>query len=658
MRRLLFLPFSVPFLFALLPNAASAQTGCFKAYDLNGVELTEICAGVPIQFKDCSCPGFPPDPNQNPEFYDLDSTNGIVYDNNGLNSPTKTFIFPNAGTFVVSQLHTLVCNNQVNETQKTFVVKAKSAPVFTAVACGSDSARITNTDNVYDTYEVFINGNSQGSMSPGQTKAFAAGGTYTVTLTGRQTLARCDNSSTQTLTANVAPAMATISKLDVLETAAHGQIELTINGLQNGYNYSLEQRNGSGFTQIRALNFAGNATETLTFSSLNTTVSNCFRVRVFDNCGNSQGLTSPEICSTVLEATAQNRKNLVSWLPYAGNTPNGNNFSYLLLRTEGNDAPLAVTLPNPLQTSYEDTAVACGVNYCYEVSVVEGSNAFSLSNTACAVGASTDAPAPPFLLTSYGTDNVLNGTLSLPGRSQVKQLHVYRSRSSAGFDRIQMVPTNGFQDKEQVIKPGPVCYEVLFIDNCDNTSGLSNVSCPVILSAEHNRLNRSVALTWIPYSGFKGSNVTYSLELLDVNFQPLSSKPVTGLLSLTETSLSNSNQVLRYRIKAETELGEVSYSNTETVIQDVKIFVPTAFSPNNDGLNDVFEIKGRFRNNFSLLILNRWGQVIFESNSPEKSWDGKVNGTEAPIGVYAYKLTADDETGTHFEKTGTLTLVR
>jgi gliding motility-associated-like protein len=660
MCRLTFSLFFLPFLLLLLPSGAFAQTpGCFKAYDLNGVELTEICAGVPIRFKDCSCPGTPPNPSQNPEYYDLDKSNQVTFDPiQDLNSPTKTFTFPNPGTYTVTQLHTLVCDQNRSQWEEIFVVKATTPPVFTAVACGSDSVRITNTDNIYDTYEVFINNTSFGNMSPGQIKAFAAGGTYTVKLTGRHTLARCENSATQTLTANAAPALATITKLDVLQTSAHGEIQLTISGLQSGYTYSLEQRNSSGFSQVQVLTFNNSVSETLILNSLNTAVANCFRVRVFDNCGNSQGLTSPEICSTVLEATAQNRKNVISWLPYTGDRPNGGTFVYLLSRQEGTNTPETLNLPNPVQTTFEDTTISCGVNYCYEVAVVEGSNAFSLSNTACAVAVSTDVPKPAFLLTSFGTDNVLNGTINLPGRTTLKGLQVFKNLNNGNFIRIQTTATTGFRDAAGDFKPGPVCYQVIYADNCNNTSDPSNVSCPVVLTAIHDRSNRTVALTWTPYNGFKGTSVTYTLEILDKDFQLSSSKPVTGILSLTETNLSNDDQILRFRIKAETELGEISYSNSETVVQDVKIFVPSAFSPNHDGLNDMFAVKGRFQNNFRLVILNRWGQIIFESNSPEKGWNGMVNGSEAPVGVYAYRLSTIDETGAHFDKSGTLTLVR
>lgn len=67
------------------------------------------------------------------------------------------------------------------------------------------------------------------------------------------------------------------------------------------------------------------------------------------------------------------------------------------------------------------------------------------------------------------------------------------------------------------------------------------------------------------------------------------------------------------------------------------IFVPTAFSPNNDGLNEVWEI---FRiaayPNCRVEVYNRWGNLVFNSKGYEKPWDGTFNGKKLPMGSYAY----------------------
>lgn len=86
------------------------------------------------------------------------------------------------------------------------------------------------------------------------------------------------------------------------------------------------------------------------------------------------------------------------------------------------------------------------------------------------------------------------------------------------------------------------------------------------------------------------------------------------------------------------------------------ISVPNVFSPNNDGLNDILFIQG-LPLEFDLIIYNRWGFVVFETNNPNELWNGKVMNTGAPAveGVYFYILKRWD-TG-EIQK-GTISLYR
>ncbi len=85
------------------------------------------------------------------------------------------------------------------------------------------------------------------------------------------------------------------------------------------------------------------------------------------------------------------------------------------------------------------------------------------------------------------------------------------------------------------------------------------------------------------------------------------------------------------------------------------IFVPTAFTPNNDGNNDVFEIKTSGVTQVKVIVFNRWGQKVFENEGNTTFW----NGENAPEGVYSYIVTCKGIiTGRFLEKAGTVTLIR
>ena len=72
-----------------------------------------------------------------------------------------------------------------------------------------------------------------------------------------------------------------------------------------------------------------------------------------------------------------------------------------------------------------------------------------------------------------------------------------------------------------------------------------------------------------------------------------------------------------------------------------QFYVPNAFSPNQDGYNDVFlpnvsSVCGI--QSYQIRIFNRWGGLVFESNNIQQGWDGKVKGSPAPQGAYFYTI--------------------
>jgi len=86
--------------------------------------------------------------------------------------------------------------------------------------------------------------------------------------------------------------------------------------------------------------------------------------------------------------------------------------------------------------------------------------------------------------------------------------------------------------------------------------------------------------------------------------------------------------------------------------------IPSAFSPNRDGVNDVFLVKGFGIDKFNMKIYNRWGQMVFESNSPTIGWDGGFKGALQPMDAYAYVINVQFSDGTTATRNGSVTLLR
>jgi gliding motility-associated-like protein len=94
------------------------------------------------------------------------------------------------------------------------------------------------------------------------------------------------------------------------------------------------------------------------------------------------------------------------------------------------------------------------------------------------------------------------------------------------------------------------------------------------------------------------------------------------------------------------------------LLDPVNIFVPDIFSPNGDGLNDVFFVRGKGIRQLSFIIYDRWGEKVFETTSPEIGWNGTYNGKEAEAGVYVWYLNATLFDDTTINQKGDVSLVR
>lgn len=89
------------------------------------------------------------------------------------------------------------------------------------------------------------------------------------------------------------------------------------------------------------------------------------------------------------------------------------------------------------------------------------------------------------------------------------------------------------------------------------------------------------------------------------------------------------------------------------------VFVPTAFTPNSDGRNDVLRpIAAGIKQIDLFEVFNRWGQRVFSTSTYGKGWDGKVNGVPQPTGVFVWMVKAQDYLGRPYLKKGTVTLIK
>ncbi len=89
------------------------------------------------------------------------------------------------------------------------------------------------------------------------------------------------------------------------------------------------------------------------------------------------------------------------------------------------------------------------------------------------------------------------------------------------------------------------------------------------------------------------------------------------------------------------------------------IYVPSGFTPNNDGLNDILKpIAVGIRDFKFFRVFNRWGQLVFATTAPGKGWDGKIKGTEAGTSTFAWIAEGIDYKGNTISRKGVVTIIR
>jgi len=98
-----------------------------------------------------------------------------------------------------------------------------------------------------------------------------------------------------------------------------------------------------------------------------------------------------------------------------------------------------------------------------------------------------------------------------------------------------------------------------------------------------------------------------------------------------------------YILSVVSKLGCGTVTDTMHVYVYKDIFVPNAFSPNKDGINDTWNVPAlKALRNFDLRVFNRYGQVVFHTRNNITGWNGKFNGTDQPVGLYVYLINIDN----------------
>jgi gliding motility-associated-like protein len=170
----------------------------------------------------------------------------------------------------------------------------------------------------------------------------------------------------------------------------------------------------------------------------------------------------------------------------------------------------------------------------------------------------------------------------------------------------------------------------------------------------------NTTLNWNQYFGWQNDVSTYELHRKAGAEQAYKLYDDLGQDTTVYYENGFDDYIQCYRVKAIENSGnnQVSWSNEVCFVFDPVLWIPNAFSPNEDNINEYFELKGGSLRMFHIDIYDRWGAKIFTSDNLKDSWDGTYNGKPVQQDAYMYMVRYSGFNNIIIQKNGTVTVLR
>lgn len=282
----------------------------------------------------------------------------------------------------------------------------------------------------------------------------------------------------------------------------------------------------------------------------------------------------------------------------------------------------------------------------------------------------TNLTINPYLQSSQISSVCLGKSFILPGGRSVNQSGIYKDtiKNNNGCDSI--IITNLF-----ITNPIPFINTVSICDGQSYTLPNGNkVSIAGIYKDTIKQTNTcdSVVITNLsvfPNIFTVSLNTTDTIEVGNsIELQPFYSNGVPYNWSWTpntnlscvdcEIPIASPVQTTRYIVNSKSTDGCEDTAQTVIVVRQTNVYVPQAFTPNNDGINDALEVFTSNPKFFNLKIYNRWGELVFESNNVNNKWNGSYKGENCPQDSYSYILDVIQLNDKSYHKQGSILLLR
>lgn len=333
--------------------------------------------------------------------------------------------------------------------------------------------------------------------------------------------------------------------------------------------------------------------------------------------------------------------------------------------------------------SYYDTNIVSDHSYCYYVEAYNPAGLKSTSNKTCKL---TDLPESiSYVNADYATISDYNlVSLSFTADNSSETVSSFKLMKSDQFDgNYSVIQTYDAPFTEKIsysqaidMKNDIFYFKLAAFNECDEIEKESNIASNMVLKVSHaDSLKHS--LNWNIYTEWMDNVSHYDIYKLDENNFPVLLETVYNNESVIDVnSLAYGieyNQFVINKISGnfcyfiEAVEGSnnpygvqgKSRSNLACISESPFIHVPTAFSPDNNGTNDVFRPFVLFASPDSYLfnVYDRWGEIIFTTSDPLQGWNGRIKGHNAKEGTYGYFISFITSENRVLEKKGTFSLL-
>ncbi len=394
--------------------------------------------------------------------------------------------------------------------------------------------------------------------------------------------------------------------------------------------------------------------------------SETYYLLALDACGNTSAFVAPH--STIFLQAEQDfckREMQLQWNEYTG-WPEGVSNYRIWVSRDGAAYEAVADLPQG-STSYIYPNLINESEYCFYIEAMAAGMPFNSSSNVVCLSANT-APVPTQLALRNAT--VLSNhevQINWQWDTSLNYQNAWLMRNGSGTLPLNFAPPLTFDNTytDQQAKPGeaPQQYALNVTNECEENFPGGQAQTVFLQAAI---VSAGVQLEWTAFSLSNAEVLAYNIYKEENGSLQLLQQTNPGSLNFTDESARDFS-LHCYRIEADYLLNlpdgstfqSSSWSNTACAAPKVQVYLPNAFAP--EGVNNRFkpglpasDIVLEYR----LQIFDRYGQLVFETNSPQEGWDGSFRGRSMPMDTYVYYLRLVTFTGEVIEKKGSLVLIR